>query len=90
MQYVEESVEAEEQHYVGRYVFDVLASRDHVKLGQDGSGLQPDRERPEDAIQWEGLMEEEGQDCRGEVEGPMREGIRLVIITLDDRSVTIL
>lgn len=51
MQYVEESVEAEEQHYVGRYVFDVLASRDHVKLGQDGSGLQPDRERPEDAIQ---------------------------------------
>lgn len=50
MQDVEESVEPKEQYYVGCDVFDVLASSDHVKLGQDGAGLQPHRERPKNPI----------------------------------------
>lgn len=90
MQDVEEPVKPEEEDYVGRDVFDVLAARDHVELGQDGAGLEPDGEGPEDAVQREGLMEEEGEDCGGEVECPMREGIRLVIVALDASIVTIL
>ena len=90
MQDVEESVEPQEQHYVSRYVFDVLASGDHVELRQDGARLQPDRKRLENAVERDGLMEEEGEDCGGEVECPMREGIRLAIVALHDRRVTIL
>lgn len=75
---------------MGRYVFDVLASRDHVELRQDGSRLQPDRERPEYAVEGEGLVEEEGQNCGGEVKGPMRKRIGLVIVALRDQRVTIL
>lgn len=47
---VEESVEPKEQNDVGCDVFDVLASSDHVKLRQDGAGLEPDGERPKNAI----------------------------------------
>lgn len=87
---VEEAVEAQEEHDVRGDVLDVLALRDHVQLRQNGHRLQPDRERPEDAVHREGLVEEEGQDGGPEVERPVREGVGVGVVALRGRRSTIL
>jgi hypothetical protein len=42
VQDVKEAVEAEEEDDVRCDVLDILASRDHIELGQDRPCLQPD------------------------------------------------
>ena len=75
MQNVEESVETQEENDMGSDILDVLTLRDHVQLGQDGSSLQPNRIRLENAVGSKRFMKEEGEDGRGEVERPVRKGI---------------
>ena len=90
MQDVEEAVEAQEEHDVGSDVLDVSAPGNHVELGQNGHRLQPDGVSPQQPVEGEVAVEEEGEHQGSYVDGPVGEGVGLIVVALNVRGGTIL
>jgi hypothetical protein len=47
---VENSVKTQEQDVMGSDILYILVFCDHIKLGQNGEGFEPDRKRPKNTI----------------------------------------
>lgn len=85
---VEETVQAQEEHDVRRDVLHVIKLRYHVQLRQNCEGLQPPRERLQDAIDRPLGMQDHCEHRRGQVEVVVREAIGLRVIALSKEGVT--
>ena len=82
MQQIENPIKPKEQDVMGRYVLNILVFGDHIQLGQNSQGLQPNGKRPEYTVDCEFRMYDEGQAKGQQVQPVVRERVRLCVVTL--------
>lgn len=66
---------------MGRDVLDVPQLVYHRQLGQDGQGLQPDAERPQEVHWVQGFVDDYGSEQGSSVQVVMGEGVCLPVQT---------
>jgi hypothetical protein len=82
VQQIENPIKSQEQDVMSRYVLNILVFGDHIQLGQNGQGLQPNGKCPEYTVDGEFRMHDEGQAKGEEIQPVVWERVRLCVVTL--------